>query len=152
MRVARHRAWLLLLLSAPAWAAPVREDALERRTLDIAKELRCAVCQNQPVSESNAALARDMRAIIREQLAAGKSREEIVDYFVERYGEFVLMKPPYAGPGFAVWAGPVILLAVLGASGFIYLRRRRRAPAAPPPALSAEDRARVEAARRQDEA
>ena len=107
---------LALLLCAcvnAAWAAPVAEDPLERQMLDIAKDLRCAVCQNQPVSESNADLARDMRAIIREQLEAGKSREEIVDYFVARYGEYVLLKPPYRGTGFPLWIVPLVLLLVL---------------------------------------
>lgn len=145
------RALVLLCLLAPAFAAQVTEDPLERRTLDIAKELRCAVCQNQPVSESDADLARDMRAIIREQLAAGKSRDEIINYFVERYGEFVLLKPSYRGAGLWVWIGPVILLVLLVSSGFLYLRQRKRAPITAPPALSAEDLARVRAAREEDD-
>lgn len=144
---------LALLLCAcvnAAWAAPVAEDPLERQMLDIAKDLRCAVCQNQPVSESNADLARDMRAIIREQLEAGKSREEIVDYFVARYGEYVLLKPPYRGTGFPLWIVPLVLLLVLVVSAFGYLRRRRHAAMPPPPVLSADDLARVRAARQND--
>src|SRR6185369_12879495 len=86
-----------LMLSA-AYASQVTEDPLERQVLDIAKELRCTVCQNQPISESNADLARDMRDIIREQIKAGKSREEIVQYFVDRYGNYVLMNPPAPRP------------------------------------------------------
>ncbi|HEY8554858.1 MAG TPA: cytochrome c-type biogenesis protein CcmH, partial [Burkholderiales bacterium] len=78
-----------------------------------------------------------------------KRREEIVEYFVARYGEFVLMKPPYAGPGFLVWVGPVLLLALLALSAFLYLRRRQRVPLPPAPELSPEDAARVAAARRQ---
>lgn len=142
---------LLFALGIPAaLAAPVAEDPLERQMLDIAKDLRCAVCQNQPVSESNADLARDMRAIIREQLQAGKSRAEIIDYFVARYGDYVLLKPPYRGPAFPLWVVPVIVLLVLAVSAFGYLRRRRRAPMPPPPTLSAEDIARVRAARHND--
>lgn len=142
---------LLFALGIPAaLAAPVAEDPLERQMLDIAKDLRCAVCQNQPVSESNADLARDMRVIIREQLQAGRSRAEIVDYFVARYGDYVLMKPPYRGSGFPLWVVPVIVLLALAVSAFGYLRRRRRAPMPPPPTLSAEDIARVRAARHND--
>jgi cytochrome c-type biogenesis protein CcmH len=148
----RARYLLLLLFAAPLSAAPVTEDPLERRTLDIARDLRCAVCQNQPISESDADLARDMRAIIREQLAAGKSRDEIVDYFVARYGDYVLMKPPYRGAGAIVWIGPLLILIVLGASGFLYVRHRRAATPTPPPVLSEFDRARVRAARRADDA
>ncbi|MEK7191561.1 MAG: cytochrome c-type biogenesis protein, partial [Pseudomonadota bacterium] len=77
----------MLLVSGSVLAAPVTEDPIERQMLDIATGLRCAVCQNQPVSESNADLARDMRAIILDQLKQGKSREEIVQYFVARYGD-----------------------------------------------------------------
>ena len=102
-----HRlALILLLVSGPVLAAPVTEDPIERQMLDIAKDLRCAVCQNQPVSESNADLARDMRAIILDQLKQGKSREEIVQYFVARYGDYVLMNPPVRGPGLLLWVLP----------------------------------------------
>jgi len=151
----KRRAVFFLALLLCAWvtashAAPVTEDPLERQMLDIAKDLRCAVCQNQPVSESNADLARDMRLIIREQLEAGKSREEIIDYFVARYGDYVLLKPPYRGPGFPLWVVPVVLLLVLVVSAFGYLRRRRRAAMPPPPVLSADDLARVRAARQND--
>lgn len=152
-RASFYIAVLVIALSAcvhAAWAAPVTEDPLERQMLDIAKDLRCAVCQNQPVSESNADLARDMRAIIRDQLQAGKSRAEIVDYFVARYGDFVLLKPPYRGSSFPLWVIPVVLLMVLAVSAFAYLRRRRHMTLPPAPSLSAEDIARVRAARHND--
>lgn len=145
--------WLLVLLlvfPALSLADKVSEDPVERRMLGIAKDLRCAVCQNQPVSESNAPLAQDMRAIIREQIAAGKSDDEIRNYFVERYGDYVLMKPPARGFGVLVWIGPLALFAVIAVGGFLFLRRRLRATAPPAPArLSAEDRARIERARRE---
>lgn len=136
----------------PVFAAQVTEDPMERQMLDIAKDLRCAVCQNQPVSESNADLARDMRDIIREQLKAGKSRDEIVGYFVARYGDYVLMKPPTSGPGVIVWAGPLALILVIGVSGFVFLRRRLRPSLPPTPPLSREDTALVRAARKQGKA
>lgn len=140
------RAALIMMasvLAAPAvFAATVQEDPIERRTLEIAKELRCTVCQNQPVSESNADLARDMRAIIREQVQAGKSRDEIVDYFVTRYGNYVLLKPPLDPLGAVLWIAPPLLLAVVALFGYRYLRKRV-APAPPTVPLSAEDRARV---------
>lgn len=143
-----------LLLSAGAALAQsptVTEDPLERQMLEIAKDLRCAVCQNQPVSESNADLARDMRRIIREQLEAGKSREEIIQYFVDRYGNYMLLKPPVRGAGMPVWAAPVVLAAIIGVTGFLYLRRRLGAKLPPPPALTEQDLARVRALRREEE-
>lgn len=140
-----------LLLGFAAQAEPVQEDPLERAVLDIAKDLRCAVCQNQPVSESNADLAKDMRVVIREQLVAGKSRDEIVGYFVARYGDYVLMKPPATGAGMLLWLAPPLLFLVLAVSGWLFLRRRTGAPAAPPPTLSAADAARVRAARQQQD-
>ena len=147
----RYLIFLVFLAAMPVFAAQVTEDPLERQMLDIAKDLRCAVCQNQPVAESNAELARDMRQIIREQLKAGKSREEIIKYFVDRYGDYVLMNPPKRGPGEVVWLAPVALLLVVGVSGFIFLRRRLRPSLPPPPELSKEDSARVHVARKQSQ-
>ncbi len=139
--------FLALLWAMPVYAAQVAEDPLERQVLDIAAQLRCTVCQNQPVSESNADLAKDMRAIIREQLQAGKSREEIVGYFVERYGDYILLKPPFDRAGALLWLAPPLLLAILGGFAFFFIRRRLRAPAADYPVLSAADQARVRALR-----
>jgi cytochrome c-type biogenesis protein CcmH len=140
---------LLAVIAMPVLAAEIKEDPLERAMLSIARDLRCTVCQNQPISESEADLARDMRDIIREQLVAGKSRQEIIDYFVARYGDYVLMKPPYQGPGVLVWVGPLVLIASLATGAFVYLRRRLHVPLPPPPKLSAEDAARVRDAKRQ---
>lgn len=138
--------FLISVMTGSAQAAEVKEDPLKRQMLNIAKDLRCTVCQNQPVSESNADMARDMRQIIREQLQAGKSREQIIDYFVARYGNFVLMKAPFDAQGGVLWLLPLILAAVLFGSGWVYLRnRRQQAPPTLPP-LSDEDRARVQAA------
>lgn len=141
----------LVLLSAPLPAATVHEDPLERQVLDIAKDLRCAVCQNQPISESNSELARDMRVIIREQLQAGKSRAEILQYFVDRYGNYVLMKPPTHGAGTLLWALPLLIAVMLAISAFVYLTQRRRNTAPQTPTLSKQDLDLVNQARRQDE-
>ncbi|MDH5631882.1 MAG: cytochrome c-type biogenesis protein CcmH [Gammaproteobacteria bacterium] len=127
---------LALMMSIPAMAEDaalpgpvkaedaVQEDPMHREMLDIAKDLRCAVCQNQPVSESNSELARDMRVIIREQLEQGKSRSDIVQYFVERYGNFVLMKAPYSGTGTVLWLLPAILVVLAVLAAAVYLRSR----------------------------
>jgi cytochrome c-type biogenesis protein CcmH len=146
-----HRQFLLaLFIAIPVFAAPVTEDPLERQMLDIAKDLRCAVCQNQPISESNADLARDMRRIVREQIVAGKSREEIMNYFVERYGDYVLLNPPKRGPGTVVWLAPIALLLVVGVSGIVFLRNRLKSTLPPTPKLSKDDAALVRAARKQE--
>ena len=146
----RRLTFLFFLVAMPVFATQVTEDPLERQVLDIAKDLRCTVCQNQPVAESNAELANDMRAIIREQVQAGKSRDEIVAYFVDRYGDYVLMNPPKRGSGAIVWAGPLALIVVVGLSGFVFLRRRLRPSMPPTPPLSKEDAERVRSARKQE--
>lgn len=137
----------LLPLAVMAESQPVQEDPLDRAVLEIAKDLRCTVCQNQPVAESNADLAQDMRQIIREQLVAGKSREEIVEYFVARYGDYVLMKPPAERAGLLLWIAPPLLLVTLALLGWLFLRQRSHVPATPAPLLSKQDQARVRAAR-----
>jgi cytochrome c-type biogenesis protein CcmH len=128
-----NRRWFVFALAVfvlpAAWAAGpaasgVQEDPLEREVLEISKTLRCAVCQNQPVSESNSDLAKDMRQIIREQLVAGKSREQIVQYFVERYGDYVLMKPPTERAGLLLWIAPLVLFVILAVAGWLYLRSK----------------------------
>ena len=142
---------LLLSFTLPVWAEPVQEDPLDRAVLEIAKDLRCAVCQNQPVAESNSDLAKDMRQIIREQLVAGKSRDEIVDYFVARYGDYVLMKPPTERAGLLLWIVPPLLLVTLALLSWIFLRQRSRTSPPPAAALSKQDQARVRAARQQQD-
>lgn len=119
--------WMALLLLAPLVRADVvGEDPQQRQMLEIAQKLRCAVCQNQSVAESNAELAQDMRRLIGEQLAAGRSEAEIVDYFRARYGDFVLMSPPRQGSGAPLWWAPLGILALAGGGAFIYLRRHLR--------------------------
>lgn len=147
------RKFLLLLLwvSVSVSAADITEDPLDRRMIEIAKGLRCAVCQNQPVSESNSDLARDMRAIIREQLAAGKSRQEVIDYFVTRYGNYILMKPAFDQSGKLLWLAPAFLLALMAGGALIFLRSRRQVELPPVVALSKADLARVRAAEAEEQ-
>jgi cytochrome c-type biogenesis protein CcmH len=126
--------WLLALalfvaIAAPAGAVDPREKladpALEARARDISKGLRCVVCQNQSIDDSDATLARDLRLLVRERLTAGDSDNQVVDYVVSRYGDFVLLKPPFKAATLALWAGPavIVLFALLGA--FFYFRRQR---------------------------
>ncbi len=122
-----RRMLLVLLLLAPlARADTVSEDPQQRRMLEIAEKLRCAVCQNQSVAESNAELAQDMRRLIGEQLAAGRSEAQIVDYFRARYGDFVLMRPPQQGSGAPLWWAPLVILALAGGAALLQLRHRLR--------------------------
>src|SRR5512145_3569525 len=102
---------------------------MEKRVTALAVELRCLVCQNQTLADSNAPLAVDLRNQIREQLKAGKSEQDVVDFMVARYGDFVLYRPPFKASTVALWAGPFLLLA-LGA--WLFVRRlRQRRPAEP---------------------
>ena len=125
-------------------AAPAAPDpALEKRTMALAEELRCLVCQNQSIADSHAELAIDLKNEIREKLKAGMSEEQIIQFLVARYGDFVLYKPPVMATTVPLWFGPFALLVAALAGLFYYILRRRRA-AAPQP-LSAEDQARVQA-------
>jgi cytochrome c-type biogenesis protein CcmH len=109
--------------------AVAQDPALDRRVANLAHEMRCLVCQNQTIAESNAPLAVDLRNQIREQLTAGKSEREVVDFMVARYGDFVLYRPPLKATTVLLWVGPFVFL--LG--GFYLLARvlRRRRVAAP---------------------
>lgn len=139
--------FVFALFAASVAAAEVHEDPLERQTMDIAKDLRCAVCQNEPVSDSQADLARDMRHEIRDQLRQGKSRAQIIKYFTDRYGDYILLKPPFDYFGAMLWILPPLLIVIVGAFGFAVIRARARRKPDEVPALSPDDRARIEAAR-----
>jgi cytochrome c-type biogenesis protein CcmH len=137
----------LLLLAGPVFAVQPDEvlddPALEERARDISRELRCLVCRNESIDDSNAELARDLRLLVRERLVAGDTDEETLSYIVDRYGEYVLLSPRATGANLVLYAaGPLMLLAGLGL-GVAYLRRRRRATEAPAEALSAEEEARL---------
>ena len=127
--------FLTMLLAVPAVAgeaAPNAEDPLiEQRMNTLAEDLRCLVCQNESLAGSHAELAEDLRREIRAQMKAGKSDPEVIDYLTERYGDFVLYRPPFKPVTYLLWLGPVIFLAVGGAIWFVTLKRRRKIPAQP---------------------
>jgi len=120
----------------------LKDPALETRARALSAELRCLVCQNQSIDESEAPLARDLRALIRERLAAGDSDAAIMDFVVARYGEFVLLRPRFSTATALLWLGPFLILA--SAAAFILLRRRRPILGEAEQALSAEEKARLE--------
>ncbi len=130
------------LFALAADAVPTDKDALAAsRAVKLSEKLRCLVCQNQTIADSNAELAQDLRRQIHEQIAAGKSDDQIVDYMVARYGDFVLYQPPVKPTTILLWAGPALLL-LLGTFGLVrFLRGRRDQGDAPP--LTAEERARA---------
>jgi cytochrome c-type biogenesis protein CcmH len=135
----------LVLLASPALAVQPDEvlpdPVLEARARDISKNLRCPVCQGESIDDSSAPISRDLRLAVRERLVAGDSDEAVVDYVVDRYGEFVLFKPRTSGSGLILWlAGPAMLLAGLGIA---YATTRNRATAPEAEALTEADRARL---------
>jgi cytochrome c-type biogenesis protein CcmH len=119
----------------------LKNPALEARAEAIGSELRCLVCQNESIEESNAPLAHDLRLLIRRRLVAGESDKEVVDFIVARYGIFVLLDPPFRPVTYLLWLGPPALLA--GAALVLALRARRRRGTPMPPGLSQEERARA---------
>lgn len=147
MRVKRFHHLLLagvLALAASAFAddraEPVAADlALESRVQDLSHKLRCLVCQNETIASSRAPLAVDLRTQVREQLAAGKSEGEVIDFMVGRYGDFVLYQPPLKASTMLLWFGPGLFL--LTAAGWLLLRLRRRAREMSAPELSPAERA-----------
>jgi cytochrome c-type biogenesis protein CcmH len=136
---------LMAIAVTPACAVEPSErladPALEARARTLSQELRCLVCQNQSIDESNADLAHDLRILLRQRLVAGDTDQQILDYVAARYGVFVLLDPPFAPVTFLLWLTPPLL--VLGAGGSLLLRARRRRPEAAPPALTQEERARA---------
>lgn len=127
------RAWMLTLLLAmsPAMAVQPEEvlddPVLEARAREISKGLRCLVCRNESIDESNADLAKDLRVLLRERLVAGDSDQEAVEYIVDRYGEYVLLKPLATGSNWLLWAAGPLMLLIAGGGGLIYLRSRSQA-------------------------
>lgn len=127
----------LLLVFALLTATPVLavqpdevlpDPVMESRARDISQGLRCLVCRNENIDESNAELAKDLRLLVRERLVAGDTNDEVVDYVVDRYGEFVLLKPTLTGANKLLWiAGPVMLILAL-IIGLTFIRRRGKEP------------------------
>ena len=148
IRRAALTAVLLAALSAPAASVEpdeiLADPALEDRARAISKQLRCLVCQNQSIDDSDAPLARDLRIVVRERLTAGASDDEIVRFVAERYGDFVLLSPPFKATTYALWLGPAAILLIGAAAAAMFLRRRRAAGPGEEAALSAGDRARLD--------
>jgi len=118
------------------------DPVLEARARDISEDLRCLVCQNQSIDDSNADLARDLRVIVRQRLVAGDSDNQVVEYVVARYGDYVLLNPPKKGITYLLWYGPAGLFLIAALALFV-AARRGRLRAEPAPALSADEKKRV---------
>lgn len=146
-------AFALTALAGPAAAVLPEEQladpALEARARAISRELRCVVCQNQSIDDSDAFLAADLRVLLRERLAAGDSDEAAKAFVVSRYGSYVLLRPPFEPETLLLWLGPLLVLGIGGAGVAVYLRGRR-APAETA-ALSADEQARLGAILKTDE-
>lgn len=132
---------LLWLLATPVWAVQpgemLSDPVLEARAREISEGLRCPVCQNESIDESNAPISRELRVLLRERLVAGDSDQQVVDFLVARFGEFVLLEPDRRGANLILWwAAPTLLLLALLVG---WMTVRRRSP--PETALSAEERA-----------
>ncbi|NKX46072.1 cytochrome c-type biogenesis protein [Roseicyclus persicicus] len=137
----------MLALAVPAGAVQPDEvlpdPALEERARDISAGLRCLVCRNESIDESNAQLARDLRLLVRERLVAGDTDAEVVEFVVDRYGEYVLLRPTMTGSNIALWLAPAVLMVLGAGLSLVYIRRRAAAPAPSEAALSAEEQARL---------
>lgn len=131
---------LLVLLLTMAGVAHADDVNLDRRVMNLSHQLRCLVCQNETLADSQAPLAADLRNQIREQLAAGKSEREVVDFLVARYGDFVLYNPPFKASTVLLWTGPFLFLAF---GAFLLIRFVRRRRVVVEPQLSPEERARA---------
>ncbi|SDD79309.1 cytochrome c-type biogenesis protein [Ruegeria marina] len=138
---------IVSLLATPLWAVQpdevLADPVLEQRARDLSKGLRCLVCRNESIDESNAELARDLRLLLRERLVAGDSDTQAIDYIVDRYGEYVLLKPTTTGANWLLWlAGPLMLLVAAG-MGWAFVRGRSVAAAPAEEVLSAEEQERL---------
>ncbi|WP_371153668.1 cytochrome c-type biogenesis protein CcmH [Jannaschia sp. 2305UL9-9] len=137
----------LALLATPGLAVlpdEVLDDpALEARARDLSQGLRCLVCRNESIDESNAELARDLRLLVRERLVAGDTDAQVIDYLVDRYGEYVLLNPPATGSTLLLWGAPLALLLLGGGVAVAHVSGQKRAPQAA--GLSEEEEARLKA-------
>ena len=122
--------------------APLDDPALEARARELAKHIRCLVCQNQSIFDSDADLAKDLRQIVRERIMSGESDRAITGYLVERYGDFVLLRPPVKPKTYLLWFGPAIIIFFAGA-GVVRFLRRTGASGGRPEALNSAERRQV---------
>jgi cytochrome c-type biogenesis protein CcmH len=149
MIVARTVTLTCLLLLAPLAARAVQPDEimtdprLEARARALSAQLRCLVCQNESIDESHADLARDLRVLVRERLRAGDSDDKIRAFLVRRYGDFILLKPPFKLETWLLWGAPLLIL--LAGGGIIFVARRRQKSLAQENSLSEAERATLEA-------
>jgi cytochrome c-type biogenesis protein CcmH len=121
----------------------LKDQALEARARIVSRDLRCLVCQNQSIDDSDAELAHDLRVLLRERIKAGDSDEQAKQFLVDRYGDYVLLKPPFKSTTLVLWLGPPLLLLFGLAAAFAVSRQRRLKPSAQPP-LSDEEKARLD--------
>ncbi|MFK7791761.1 MAG: cytochrome c-type biogenesis protein [Devosiaceae bacterium] len=144
---------LMLVASAQAVLPDevLDDPVLEERARDLSSEIRCLVCQNESIDESNAQLARDLRILVRERLVAGDSNQEVLDFLVARYGEFVLLRPLLNTSTALLWFGPAMVLLIAGTIIFVRTRQRKPAYANAPAALSDEEKARLAALLKSDQ-
>jgi cytochrome c-type biogenesis protein CcmH len=123
-----------ILFSASAFAVQpgevLKDPALEKRAREISAGLRCLVCQNQSIDDSDAQLAKDLRLLVRERLVAGDTNDQVENFLVQRYGEFVLLKPTFGTHTLLLWLTPALVLVLGGIGAYAAMRRRPQAPAA----------------------
>jgi cytochrome c-type biogenesis protein CcmH len=149
IKAAGLMAALCVALALPAGAVQPDEllddPVLEERARSISGGLRCVVCRNESIDESNAELARDLRLLVRERLVEGDTDGEVVAFIVERYGEYILLRPTMQGANIVLWAMPLLLILLGGGLSLTYIRRRAGLRSAGETALSPEEQARLEA-------
>ena len=137
---------IVMMLLSPAFAVTpdemLKDPALEARARHLSQELRCMVCQNQSIDDSEAPLAHDLRVLVRDRLTAGDSDKQVLDYLVSRYGEFVLLKPRFEPRTLLLWGLPPLAL-IAGLIGLVVAMRRRKSVTADPEALSAAEQRRL---------
>lgn len=145
-------ALLVAVLAAPSWAVQPDEvlddPVLEQRARDLSKEIRCLVCRNESIDESNAQLARDLRILVRERLVEGDSDKQVLGYLVDRYGEYVLLRPRFTAGNAVLWLAAPVLLLLGGLTAARFVRRRTRP--AEQVALSPAEQARLDALLKED--
>ncbi len=148
MRAMLARLSLLIILALSAFPASafnpdevLADPALEARARNLTAQLRCMVCQNQSIDDSNAELARDLRILVRDRLVKGDSDDAVINYVVSRYGEFVLLKPRFSARTLVLWGAPIGLLLIGGVAVFVF--SRRRAALSEGQKLTADEEARI---------